>query len=421
MPSVIYKRLFWTLLPIIVVGFILYYFREVFTFVILGWVLSLIGSPINQYLRKYVGKALASASTIVIFAGLLVMLIWVFVPPLAQQTRNIAMLNYDNIVNSLQEPISDIEAWLFRKGVWTAPQVEYKIPLIEDTLSKTSFITFQRLDSILYSDDDSMRQTVNLVVYIQPPSPEKTVLTPKVSTPGLIDKIRDNLLTIINPGRITGVVNLVIGAVSGVLIAIISSFFIAFFFMKEDSLFSGAIRAISPSGQEEKWLDAISTSENMLKRYFIGIVIQIFCVGTFVGLTLSLLGFKNAVVIGFFAALMNVVPYIGPILGALFGLLITITANLDLSFYDVLLPKLGILLMVFGAMQMLDNFILQPNIFSKSVKAHPLEIFLVVLAGANLGGVLGMILAIPAYTILRVLLKVFFSEFKVVQRLTDQL
>ena len=71
--------------------------------------------------------------------------------------------------------------------------------------------------------------------------------------------------------------------------------------------------------------------------------------------------------------------------------------------------------------QMLDNFLLQPNIFSKSVKAHPLEIFIVVLMGAKIGGVAGMVLAIPAYTVLRVLLKVFFSEFEVVKRLTSSI
>ena len=69
-------------------------------------------------------------------------------------------------------------------------------------------------------------------------------------------------------------------------------------------------------------------------------------------------------------------------------------------------------------MQLLDNFILQPNIFSKSVNAHPLEIFIVVLMGAKIGGIIGMVVAIPIYTVLRVLAKVFLSEFKVVQSIT---
>jgi len=72
-------------------------------------------------------------------------------------------------------------------------------------------------------------------------------------------------------------------------------------------------------------------------------------------------------------------------------------------------------------MQVMDNFILQPTIFGRSVKAHPLEIFIVVLIGAKLGGIGGMVLAIPTYTVLRVIGKVFFSEFKIVQSITKSL
>jgi predicted PurR-regulated permease PerM len=118
---------------------------------------------------------------------------------------------------------------------------------------------------------------------------------------------------------------------------------------------------------------------------------------------------------------MNVVPYLGPILGASFAVIIVVSANLDVSFYEVLLPKILKILGVFAVMQLIDNFLVQPNIFSKSVKAHPLEIFIVVLMGAKIGGVTGMILAIPAYTVIRVLAKVFLSEFKVVQRITKGL
>jgi len=88
------------------------------------------------------------------------------------------------------------------------------------------------------------------------------------------------------------------------------------------------------------------------------------------------------------------------------------------GFYDVMLPKIIKTVIVFAVLQLLDNFLVQPNIFSRSVKAHPLEIFLGVLMGAKIGGVAGMVLAIPAYTVLRVLAKVFLSEFEVVKRLT---
>lgn len=73
------------------------------------------------------------------------------------------------------------------------------------------------------------------------------------------------------------------------------------------------------------------------------------------------------------------------------------------------------------AVQFIDNSVLGPMIFSKSVQAHPLEIFIVTLVAAKLGGVIGMVLGIPVYTILRVIARTFFSEFKFVQRLTGRL
>ncbi len=91
---------------------------------------------------------------------------------------------------------------------------------------------------------------------------------------------------------------------------------------------------------------------------------------------------------------------------------------MELSFYDEMMPLLVKVGIVFLVTRLIDDIILQPNIFSKSVKAHPLEIFIIVLVGAKIGGVLGMVFAIPFYTAFRVIGKVFLSEFKVIQKLT---
>jgi len=76
---------------------------------------------------------------------------------------------------------------------------------------------------------------------------------------------------------------------------------------------------------------------------------------------------------------------------------------------------------VFLIIQLLDNILFQPIIFSNSVNAHPLEIFLVISIGGTLGGIPFMILAIPGYTVLRIVAKEFLSEFKIVQDLTKRL
>ncbi|HND88217.1 MAG TPA: AI-2E family transporter, partial [Saprospiraceae bacterium] len=128
----------------------------------------------------------------------------------------------------------------------------------------------------------------------------------------------------------------------------------------------------------------------------------------------------NALLIGAFGGIFNVIPYVGPIMGLVFGGFITISSNLDLEM-TLLLPMLVKVAAAFMGTQFVDNNFLGPLIFSKSVQAHPLEIFIVTLIAAKVGGVLGMILGIPVYTVLRVIARVFFSRFKVVQRLTEHL
>jgi predicted PurR-regulated permease PerM len=73
------------------------------------------------------------------------------------------------------------------------------------------------------------------------------------------------------------------------------------------------------------------------------------------------------------------------------------------------------------AVNIIDNNILVPVIYSKSVKSHPLEIFLVIIIGGGLAGLAGMLFAVPVYTLLRVIAKEFFNNFRVVRKLTDQI
>jgi predicted PurR-regulated permease PerM len=133
---------------------------------------------------------------------------------------------------------------------------------------------------------------------------------------------------------------------------------------------------------------------------------------------LSILGVQNAIFIGFFAGTLNVVPYVGPIIGVILGLILTLMGSLDLEFYTQILPLLTKTALVFAIVQLIDNFFFQPLIYSSSVKAHPLEIFLVILMAGSLAGVVGMILAIPVYTIFRVVAKEFLSGFKIIESLT---
>jgi predicted PurR-regulated permease PerM len=100
------------------------------------------------------------------------------------------------------------------------------------------------------------------------------------------------------------------------------------------------------------------------------------------------------------------------------GLTLGFTSALAAGEYSIL-PELSIKIaaVVFGV-HFLDTMLFQPMIYSKSVKAHPLEIFIVILIGGSLGGIIGMLIAIPSYTLLRVIAREFFYKFRVVEKLT---
>jgi predicted PurR-regulated permease PerM len=161
--------------------------------------------------------------------------------------------------------------------------------------------------------------------------------------------------------------------------------------------------------------------KKMLVRYFEGILAQISILTLFLWLLLTVVGVPNALLIAFFGAVVNVIPYIGPFIGMAFGLIVTICSSLDFDFYVQTVPLLVKVIVIFFSMQALDNLLLQPFIFSKSVKAHPVEIFVVIVVGSKMAGMVGMVVAIPFYTALRVIASIFLSEFKIVQQLTAQL
>ena len=220
--------------------------------------------------------------------------------------------------------------------------------------------------------------------------------------------IDDEIVKLINLTSVKTIFNSALGLLGNSLIALFSILFITFFFLKEKQLYNDFILALTPTSKSEQLLRAMKNAKRLLSRYFIGIILQIFTITIIVSAGLSLLGIDNAILIGFLAGLINVIPYIGPIIGATIGVIIGISTNLDLEFYTELIPLSLKICLVFGVMQLIDNFVLQPIIFSNSVKAHPLEIFLIVISAGTIWGVAGMIIAIPFIPYLELLQKSFF-------------
>lgn len=349
-----------------IIALILYYFNNIITYLLVAWVLSMLGQPVMSFFLKLRYKkigltpSVASLLTIVCFYLFFGFLLYLFVPPIVEQAQTLATVDYTSIEKNLDRPLSQATRWLRRYGILNQNQ---------------------------NAKDELLKH---------------------------FDKLT-------HPYQLSAVVETTLSTFGYFLIDLSSITFILFFFLKDQSIFGTFIAHTVSEKHEKHILIALDDIRTMLIRYFGGILLQMIGVMIIVAGGLSYLGVRNAFLIAFFAAVMNIIPYVGPIIGAVFAAVITFSSNLDLDFYTQLVPLILKVLLVFPIMHLIDGFILQPYIFSNRVMAHPLEIFIVILIGADIAGIGGMVLAIPTYTVLRVIAKVFFNEFRIVQLLTDKL
>ncbi len=336
-------------------------FSDLTAYLIISIALSFMGRPLVQGVdRIQIGKwspgpglgALIALMTLFAGFGLLINL---FVPLVAAEAQVLASLDFLLIAEDLQEDLA----------------------FFEPLLTSTDTNPFQWLD------------------------------------PSTLGK---GLSSILGPSGIGGILGSAFSAIGGLVVATFSIAFMTFFFLKDRQLFPTIIQALTPDHYNERIQRVLTNSTKLLTRYFIGLAAQVAIITTVITGGLLILGVPNAFLIGFLAGLLNLIPYVGPLIGAGLGLGIILTTHLQHEEIWGLLGKAGA---VFLLAQLVDNLFTQPVIFAGSVKAHPLEIFLLISIAGSLAGVTGMMLAIPAYSLLRVVAKEFLSGFKVIQSLTD--
>lgn len=354
------------LVGLLLLGAIVYYFSDIVTYILIAWVLSMLGRPLVVFFQKRfrigklrMGSTVASLLTILVFYVAIAGVILMFVPTIVVQARNLATVDYQALGEKLRVPFAELDLQLHQIG--------------------------------MLSQEES-----------------------------LATKIQEILSNWFKPTLVGDFLGSFLGVAGNIFVTIVSVSFILFFFLKENTLFMDIIHALVPNEQEKKARSAVQESSEVLTRYLRGLLIQILAFAAMTTIILWILGIQNALLIGAFGGLFNVVPYVGPILGMIFGLFITISSHIDLDF-ALMVPMLLKVAATFFAVQMVDNNLVGPLIMSKSVQAHPLEIFIVTLAAAKIGGVVGMVIGIPVYTVLRVIAREFFSQFKVVQKLTEHL
>lgn len=228
----------------------------------------------------------------------------------------------------------------------------------------------------------------------------------------------DNLFQNVNFGLLPELLNQTLELLGGFTIGLFSVVFILFFFLKDSHLQDRIILALVNDKISSRVEKSIDKTKNLLSRYFLGLLLQITILMVFYSIILTVFNVENAFIIAFLCALLNLIPYLGPIIGGILMLLLTMSSFIGADFSSVIVPKTGYVMIGFVLGQLIDNFFSQPFIFSNSVKSHPLEIFVVILASGTLLGPVGMIIAIPLYTTLKVIAQEFFSDNKIVKSLT---
>lgn len=230
-----------------------------------------------------------------------------------------------------------------------------------------------------------------------------------------------NITSKINFNVVPNFLNAIVATISSFGIGLGAVLFITFFFLKDRVVFMKGARKLIPDTHEDKILNSLDKINNLLSRYFIGLLLQLFIVFILYLIVLVIFGVPNFLIIAFLCAVLNIIPYIGPLIASVLAAILTMMSNLGNDFQSEILPTTIYVLIGFWLVQVIDNNLSQPIIFSKSVSSHPLEIFLIILIAGYLFGILGMIIAVPFYTIIKVIGKEFFPENTVIRLLTKNL
>jgi predicted PurR-regulated permease PerM len=352
------------ILVLAIIGYMIWRFSYIIAWVLVAAVLSFIGQPLVRFFDKIHIKKLRIPHFLSALLSLFVIvlaflgLIAIFVPLIINQAETISRIDVGQLAQNLQGPLEWLDEKVHLLGVVPAGQT------IQDFL---------------------------------------------------VDKAK----TVVNLGSVGSLLSNFISVAGNIFIGLFSILFIAFFFLKDENMFEESLLLFIPSKHHLGTRKVVAESKNLLVRYYVGVVLELIGVMSLIAIGLWIFGVKNALLIGFFGGIMNIIPYLGPIIGSAIGLVLGVTSTLAAGSYNELLPVTLKLLGVFLVVNFIDNNILVPVIYSKSVKSHPLEIFLVIIIGGGIAGLVGMLLAVPVYTLLRVIAKEFFQQFRVVKKLTE--
>jgi predicted PurR-regulated permease PerM len=425
-------RLYILIPSLLLLGLFVWYFSAIIIYFLLAAVISFLGRPVMKglkqirYRRFQLPNWLCALLSLISVYGVIALLFSILIPVIAQQAQSLSETDPRQVTESFDQPINRLEEWMEKYNVSLPGEVDVQEKNGEKSrVEVRTVVVFVAVDSQKVVPIDQLpgqqlspslsRQLAELQGQTSASDSLSGARPPRQK---IRTYIQESLIDLVSTVQVSAVFNSVGSFLGNLFVAVFSVSFISFFLLKESQLLMSIILTLSPTGYEKRVEKIISKIKPLLTRYFIGLLLEVLLVGSLIALGLGLLGVENALFIGLFSGIFNVVPYLGPIIGATLGLTLTSLGALDLELTTELLPLLLKVATVFMIVQLIDNIVFQPLIYSSSVKAHPLEIFLVIIMAGSLVGIGGMILAIPVYTIFRVVAQEFLSEFKVIQSIT---
>ena len=347
-----------------------WFFRDIIAYILAAVVVSLIAKPLVNVLKKISIKGkhapdwLLAALALILVLACFLTFAYIVVPIAGGIIKNISLGNIETSLKSIAGPLADLNTFLTQ--------------------------TFPRLG-------ENFRIEVAVVQEMQ---------------------------HMFNLSQFSSLIGSAASFFTSLAIGLFSVVFISFFFIKDDGLFTEIVCALVPDKHEETTEKALSDIGHLLSRYFIGVLLEVIGVAliNFLGLSLiARLGVNAALGIAVITGILNVIPYVGPLIGVvtgtILGLIIKYSSLVPLGLDVGFLAFTAILIAILFFTQLVDNFVYQPLIYSTSIKAKPLEIFIVLLMVGYIGGPLAMIIAIPSYTVVRVIAFRFFGHIKAIKRL----
>ncbi len=366
------RYMMYTAVAVVILA-ICWFFRDVIVYMLAAGLVSLIGRSIMTFFNrlKIKGKGLPSwiyaILTLIIVIGLFLAVLATIIPIIAGIAKDISMVNVEHAASSISIPLKEINDFLITR--FPSLGSDFRIEM------------------------------------------------------AILNEVKH--LNFINVSLFSSIINSVASFIASFGVGIFSVMFIAFFFLKDEKLFANIIGALVPDKHEANAREAYKDIEHLLSRYFIGLIVEIFGIALidFLGLVFIVrLGFNASIGIAFICGVLNIIPYVGPFIGGVIGTVLAVVmkyccnmpVGLDVNFWVFII----IIVAIFWFAQIIDGLIYQPVIYSNSIKANALEIFIVLLMAGYMGGILGMLVAIPCYTVIRVIAARFFQNVKFIRKLT---